>query len=202
MRCLRKSLLSGHTKSCGCARSKANKNKNKKYNTYDLDSCEYGIGYTLNGKPFYFDKEDYNLIKDICWFYGDKGYIKGNIKNKSINLHRLIMGVVDKPEYVVDHIGHKLFDNRKSQLKVCKQCNNAMNVSLRKDNTSGITGVTFDTSRNKWAAQIQVNGKNIHLGRFPDFNDAIIARRDAENKYFDEYSYHNSLAISKKNIAN
>lgn len=193
------SLLNGHTKSCGCARAKSNQNKNKKYNTYDLDSCEYGIGYTLKGQPFYFDKEDYGLIKDICWFYGYNGYIKGNVNNTTINLHRLVMGVIEKPEYVVDHVGHNLYDNRKSQLRICKQHCNAMNVSLRNDNSSGVSGVVFDTSRNKWATQIYVNGKNIHLGRFTDFNDAVNARRNAEDKYFGEYSYHNSLDISERN---
>ena len=38
----------------------------KKYNTYDL-SGEYGIGYSNSGKEFYFDLDDYDLIKEIYY---------------------------------------------------------------------------------------------------------------------------------------
>ena len=44
-------------------------------NVYDL-SGEYGIGYTLKGEPFWFDLEDYDLIKDYCWHYTQKNKIE------------------------------------------------------------------------------------------------------------------------------
>ena len=63
-------LTNGYTLSCGCL-SKENSFKQgksaKKYNIYDL-SGEYGIGYTLKGEEFYFDLEDYDKIKDYCWY--------------------------------------------------------------------------------------------------------------------------------------
>ena len=40
----------------------------KKYNKYDLETCDYGILWTRNtNKAVLFDKEDYELIKDYCW---------------------------------------------------------------------------------------------------------------------------------------
>ncbi|MCG0574009.1 AP2 domain-containing protein [Lactiplantibacillus plantarum] len=45
-------------------------------------------------------------------------------------------------------------------------------------------GTTFDKSRNKWVAKIFINGKNKYLGRFLTQEEAIAARKTAEQKYF------------------
>ena len=67
------------------------------------------------------------------------------------------------------------------------------------NNTSGHKGVTFDKSRNKWMAHIKLNGKHKTLGRFVKFEDAVKARKEAEEKYFGEYSYDNSMKASVYN---
>ena len=61
-----RNLNNKNTKSCGCIKGRAS----IKQNIYDLKSnIEYGVGYASNtNKPFYFDKEDYNKIKDYCWY--------------------------------------------------------------------------------------------------------------------------------------
>ena len=69
------SLTNGTTKSCGCLKIQSSKDRNKKYNTYDLSS-DYGIGYTSKGEEFYFDIEDYNKIKDYCWHISGNGYLQ------------------------------------------------------------------------------------------------------------------------------
>src|SRR5271166_1238189 len=46
---------------------------------------------------------------------------------------------------------------------------------------SGYTGVYWQKSRNKWAANITIKSKTIHLGRFNSLEDAISARKKAEN---------------------
>lgn len=74
-------LVKGHNKSCGCNKLKAISAKLKKYNSYDL-SGNCGVGYCNDGTPFYFDKEDYELIKDYCWCDNGKGYlVAGEIGN-------------------------------------------------------------------------------------------------------------------------
>lgn len=74
------SLKSGNTTNCGCVRREKTsafwKEYNKKENKYNLDG-DYGIGWTNNtGSEFYFDLEDYELIKDYCWYerIQDDGY--------------------------------------------------------------------------------------------------------------------------------
>lgn len=72
------SLMWGLTKSCGCyqkEKSRENGKQNKRYNTYDL-SGDFGKGYTSKGEEFWFDKEDYDKIKDYCWYFDKKnGYL-------------------------------------------------------------------------------------------------------------------------------
>ncbi|MCG0943742.1 hypothetical protein IMAU40003_01004 [Lactiplantibacillus plantarum] len=45
-------------------------------------------------------------------------------------------------------------------------------------------GTYFNKSRNKWRAQIKINGKNKFLGNFLTQEEAIAARKTAEQKYF------------------
>lgn len=191
------SLRMGKTASCGCYRKEVAYNNRKKYNTYDL-SGEYGIGYTSNtNEPFYFDTKDYDKIKDYCWHKNDKGYIiSGPHKphGKTIYLHRLVTDC--SKGFFVDHIhGEKTrYDNRNSNLRICTHAENKRNVNIQSNNTSGVTGVTYDKTNCKWLAFIILNQKQIHLGRFNSFEDAVKARKEAENKYFGEYSYDNSQA--------
>ena len=45
-------------------------------------------------------------------------------------------------------------------------------------------------------------GDTKSLGRFLDFNDAVKDRKEAEEKYYKEYSYDNSIKQSEKNNVN
>ena len=132
------------TKSCGCyAMECSHMSKNKKYNTYDLTG-EYGIGYITKGEKFYFDLEDYDKIKDYCWFVGDEGYLKAYSPDLSriVSIHRIITGLSDL-SYDIDHKNGKLSrnDNRKSNLRIATRSQNNMNKDKQKNNTSGVSGV-------------------------------------------------------------
>ena len=67
-----------------------------------------------------------------------------------------------------------------------------LNVGLRTNNTSGVTGVHFDKSKKKWIARIVINGERIVLGEYDNFEDAKQKRLIAENEYYGEFSYNNS----------
>lgn len=72
-----------------------------------------------------------------------------------------------------------------------------MNKSLLNTNSSGVTGVGYRKSSDTWRARITVNKKSIYLGDFKNFEDAVNVRKQAEEKYFGEYSYDNSLGLRK-----
>ncbi|KSV57724.1 AP2 domain-containing protein [Acetivibrio ethanolgignens] len=187
-------LTSGRTKSCGCLReenlrqysNKKHKRSNLK-NAYDL-SGDYGIGYTKQGKEFYFDLDDYDKVKDYYWRFSKDGYLYAVRDKNKIILHRYILNITDS-SIEVDHIYHKKYDNRKSELRVVNRSQNSMNKGLRNDNQSGVTGVCWNKNNNKWKAYICVNDKRINLGHFDNFEEAVQVRRNAESKYFGEYKY-------------
>ena len=188
-------LKQGRTNSCGCL-SKENSSEQgklaKKYNIYDLTG-EYGIGYTSKGEEFYFDLEDYNLIKGYCWYINNEGYVSAReIENpKIIKMHRLIKSCNDKKVFI-DHINHITIDNRKQNLRIVNGSQNAMNTRIKDKNTSGVVGVSWCVTEKKWHSYITVNGKR-YQKRFDNFDDAASQRKEWEEKYFGQYSYANSM---------
>ena len=192
-------LTSGNTKSCGCLQKKIVKKigkNNKQYNKYDL-SGEYGIGWTNNtNTEFYFDLEDYEKIKNFCWRNNDDDYIlthdsKSN-NYSNIWIHRLILNV-DQEDIEIDHKNHNKRDNRKENLRISIHSKNGKNKGLFKNNKSSTSDVCWHKASQKWQARICVDNKRIYLGCFADLNEAIKVRKEAEQKYFGEYSYDNSI---------
>lgn len=187
------SLRNGHTKSCGCLQKEIISEisqLSKNHNIYDLTG-DYGIGYTLKNEKFYFDLEDYNKIKNYSWHINSDGYVVAEYI--VILMHRLIMNCSDDME--VDHIYHNKNDNRKEFLRIVTKSQNGMNRGLQSNNTSGVTGVTWRSDKEKWNAQIIINKKKIHLGSFDNFEDAVEARKEAEERYFGEYKYKGNKNI-------
>ena len=190
----------GNTKSCGClVKDKSplnNKTLIKKYNVFDMESNEYGIGYTFKGEEFYFDKEDYDKIKEYCWYISNNGYVRAKALDgtgKHVSFHAVLFSNFSLNLKDVDHKNHNKKDNRKHNLRIVTRSQNNMNRKLFSNNTSGVTGVCWNKAANKWAAHIRINKKRIHLGYFNDFEDAVKARKEAEEKYFGEFSYDNSV---------
>ena len=188
------------TKSCGCLQREAASNKMKenaakynsknkrKVNPVNLDG-EYGIGWTLNtNREFYFDLEDYDKIKDYCWCEHilSNGYhaldARDRQSGKNVRMHWIISG-----KYY-DHKNHNPLDNRKSNLRIASQQENCQNNLLSKNNTSGFIGVSWNKRDNKWAAHIGIDNKQKFLGNFSKKEDAVRARLEAEEKYYEEFA--------------
>lgn len=87
------------------------------------------------------------------------------------------------PKDQIDHINHIRDDNRFVNLREATSQENNRNASLRKDNTSGVTGVKWYKRYGKWNAQIRINGKDKNLGYFDDKFEAICIRLSANNKH-------------------
>jgi hypothetical protein len=115
------------------------------------------------------------------------GYRVIKINGKLYRAHRLaFLYMTGKfPTDDTDHINHDRSDNRFVNLRKVTHSENLRNSSLSSNNTSGFTGVFWDKARNKWKANININGRLKHLGLFTDMDDAIIARKRAnvENEY-------------------
>jgi len=160
-------------------------------NFYNLTG-EYGIGYTINNEEFYFDLEDYAIIKKHCWHIKKDGYAicTGKRSDKNIYMHRLIMGSKNDDNKYIDHINRIRNDNRKENLRIVTTQQNNFNQSIGKGNTSGIIGVAKRTTKTKkkgiseyWRSGIKYNGKHI-TKQFKTKEDAIKWRLQKELEYF------------------
>lgn len=60
------------------------------------------------------------------------------------------------------------------------------NNKVRKNNKSGVTGVTIRKNKysTSYIATIGIKGQNIRIGTYRNIEDAIKARKEAEKKYF------------------
>ncbi len=163
-------------------------------NVPNVQNVKLVIDMEITGGEVRLDYEDYNLVKDYRWFINKCGYVAAWDKKekRQKHMHRIIMeywhGNPGKG-FHVDHINGIKNDNCKSNLRFCTPSQNLMNRGPQKNNTSGFKGVYFYKPRNKWHAQIQVNGIKKHIGYFTNLEDAVKARRNAEIEYFGQYAH-------------
>lgn len=103
--------------------------------------------------------------------------------------------LIEVPEgFVIDHKNGDTLDNRKSNLRACKQSENAKNqTKKRSDNTSGYKGVTWWKRDGNWKAQLYVDGKNINLGYFDCKHEAAMMYNFWAKDIFGEFASLNKL---------
>jgi hypothetical protein len=116
-------------------------------------------------------------------------YWKLSINTKTVYLHQVVflMHHGYLPKYI-DHIDGDSTNNRIENLRPATQSQNCANSVMNKNNTSGYKGVVWLKRRNKWKAQLGVNGKCVFLGHFDSKEDAFEAYKLNSIKYFGEFS--------------
>jgi hypothetical protein len=115
------------------------------------------------------------------------------LKQTKVLMHRVITNA--QTGMSVDHINGNKLDNRRANLRLCNSSENSRNRSLASINTSGYKGVTWHKQTQKWQAQIEVNGRNIHLGLHQSVILAAIAYNNAALKYFGEFAKLNAIEV-------
>jgi hypothetical protein len=202
------------TKSCGCLATELSAERllgKYKLNDYKINLKDeyglYGIGYCSNTKSeFYFDMDDYDKIKNITWYEKIRkdGFRRlagtDRTSGKQVFMH-VVLGFK-----WCDHSDRNELNNRKYNLRSASNQDNARNHNRQINNKSGFIGVCFSQTVNKWMSYIMINKKNIYLGYFINKDDAIIARLQAEVKYFGEFAPQKHLfeqyGIECENIEN
>ena len=185
-------LKSGHTQSCGCFTREQTRKANKKYNRIEYRE-DYCVGWTTNTNvEFYFDIGDKELVEKYAWCerIHKSGYHEliayDSETQRLIKMHHLF-GCKG-----YDHIDRNPLNNRRDNLRKCNQSQNSSNVGIRKNNNSGVIGVSWNKKRQTWEAYIKCqelnNGSHTFLGYYDVLNDAILARLQAEKKYMKEFA--------------
>lgn len=128
-------------------------------------------------------------------------YACREVMHERIHMHRYILELDgnDLTDKLVDHINGNGLDNRLKNLRVCSHSENSINrTKIHSNNTSGITGVTWNKWNNRWEAVIGLKNERIHIGYYKEKEDAISARRKAEITYHEKFSPNTKRFVDGK----
>ncbi len=146
------------------------------------------------------DDEDYENLNQYKWyaakvksgdFYAQRMDYSGGNK-KIIKMHRFILGLVDEKVHV-DHGNGNTLDNQKHNIRGCTHKDNVRNRGITKRSTCGYKGVFYEKAAKKWRAQLNKDGKKIHLGLFEFIEDAAKAYNAAALIHHGEFARINQL---------
>jgi len=116
------------------------------------------------------------------------GYVAIRLDKKDYLAHRLMWLYVygAMPLLHIDHIDRDRTNNKPTNLRLATQKQNSENMFRSKTNTSGYRGVRRESRlvSKPWSATITHNYKQKHLGYFATVEEAVEARKKAEDEYF------------------
>lgn len=150
---------------------------------------------STNGKVIQVSDEDFDFINQWKW-YARKAkktfYATRHNSSNKVYMHKVIMNT---PEgYLTDHIDRNGLNNQRNNLRIVTVAQSNCNKAGCRNTSSKYKGVTFRKAcKNKWEAQIGINGKVISLGRFATELDAAKEYNNAALKYHKEFAYLNAL---------
>lgn len=146
------------------------------------------------------DPEDHEWLSSKKWFLSSHGYAytvlrkvkaAGKSTQQNVPMHRVV--ALANSDQHTDHINGDKLDNRKSNLRLCTNRENAMNARRRPLNTSGYKGVGWDKAKGLWRAYIKVNYRQIWLGYYRDRESAALAYNEAARLHFGDFARLNSV---------
>lgn len=115
-----------------------------------------------------------------------KEYTQVSLQGRFYHAHRLIWvmlhGSIDDT-LVIDHINGVGRDNRLVNLRLVEHSENQQNITMRRDNKTGVMGVRWNPEKRKWEAKITSRRVVTFLGYYDLFEDAVAARRAAQKQY-------------------
>lgn len=124
-------------------------------------------------------------------FYAVRNEMKSG-KRISVRMHRVVAKTPDDMQ--CDHIYHDTLDNRERKLRNVTQSQSNMNKRNQKNNKTGIVGITVRRIPGTYRATLVLDGRYVLDKTFKTIEKAIVARREAEMKYFGEFAYHEEVS--------
>lgn len=127
-------------------------------------------------------------LKGKCTLYSIRG--RGPRKARKYDLlHRHLLGVT-APYIEIDHRDGDGLNNRRQNLRIASDKQNAQNSRRRRNGTSQFRGVSLDRARGMWTASIRrSDGKGREsLGRFVSEVAAAIAYDAAASERYGEFA--------------
>jgi len=150
--------------------------------------------YLTKGQVAFLDDEDAIYLGGFNWYAKEQKntyYAARDVNNKTVRMHQEVIkliGLIVPKGMQIDHIDRDGLNNQRYNLRIITHSANCFNTnSILYDNVAGCIGVTWENKYQKWRARITTNYYIIHLGYFDTREEAIIARRAAELKYYGEF---------------
>ena len=148
------------------------------------------------GKYAIVDPDDYRRLSKCKWyaagkshgFYAVRGGAGKGPNRRQLHMHRHILKVPD--HLFIDHINHDGLDNRKANLRPATAAQNGQNRAKYRKGTysSQYKGVSWQKSKSRWRATIQINGRTEILGSFSSQVRAANAYDRSAKKYHGEFA--------------
>ena len=114
-----------------------------------------------------------------------KRYLRVSVNDKLYFIHRIAwMYSYGEWPCEIDHKDGNGLNNKWENLRNVSRLENSKNQRKSTRNKSGIVGVFWDRTYNKWRAYIRVNGVLHSIGQFKSLFDAVCARKTSELEYY------------------
>lgn len=96
---------------------------------------------------------------------------------RTISMHRELLGLSHGNPEQGDHINRDTLDNRRANLRPAPKVGNLQNRGSLPGSSSAFRGVHFENWSGKWRAEVKTGGRRFRLGRFVSEQDAAEAAR-------------------------
>lgn len=114
---------------------------------------------------------------------GPNGYRVVTFNKKRYYEHRLAWYFTHEEwPFEVDHINRDKADNRLCNLREVTKSQNQWNRGLQKNNTPGVSGVSWCNFTDRWTVTIKVGGAKHRLGRHDTLFDAAAVAQSFRNR--------------------
>ena len=159
----------------------------RKQNKYEIQN-----DVTIINDKIIIDSKFIDYLKSFDRYIGidSRGYAYFSYCGQDVYLHRLLTNTAlffdtsDKDIEIIDHINRNRCDNRIENLRTIKKSENPVNCSVYSNSKSGHKGISWLERLQKWQVNIQYKNKNHYIGVFENIDDAILARKQAEQDVF------------------
>jgi len=145
----------------------------------------------ISGGHAFVSDEDFITLSKCRWNLSASGFVRCTCRTHGWNtkyMQRIVaerMGLDIKGKGI-NHVDRNPLNNQRKNLRVATCTQSARNRKRYISNTSGCKGVF--QQRNKWRAQIKINGTPKNLGLFDTPERAHQVYCEAAEKYFGEFA--------------
>jgi hypothetical protein len=150
------------------------------------------------GRHAIVDAADYEWLSQWKWYFG-AGYAmrgaytklpSGKWSRTTVYMQRVIMSTPHDME--TDHRDGNKLNNSRSNLRICTHSQNQHNKpKINHRSSSRFKGVTWHKKERLWHAQLELNNRNVHIGRFLKEENAALAYNLAALSHFGEFANFN-----------